>query len=46
MMQDEVTSLRNEVNEKDTTIKKLKDRSSYQESLKAEVISLKEDLEN
>ena len=41
-----MTSLRNEVNEKDTTIKKLKDRSSNYEILEAEVISLKEDLEN
>jgi len=42
---DEVTSLRNEVNEKDTTIKKLKDRSSYYESLEATILSLKGDLE-
>jgi len=45
-LQDEVTSLRNEVNEKNTTIKKLKYRSSYYENIEAEVISLKEDLEN
>lgn len=44
--QDEVKSLRNEVNEKNITIKRLKDRSSYYESLEAKVISLKEDLEN
>jgi len=45
-LQDEVTSLRNEVNEKSTTIKRLKDRSSYYESLEAKILSLKEDLEN
>ena len=44
-MQDEVTSLRNEVNKRSTTIKKLKDRSSYYESLEAKILSLKEDLE-
>src|SRR5271168_495947 len=32
-LQDEVTSLRDEVNERSTTIKKLRDRSSYYESL-------------
>jgi len=40
-----VTSLRNEVYKRSTTIKKLKDRSSYYESLEAKVLSLKEDLE-
>jgi len=40
-----VTSLRNEVNKRSTTIKKLKDRSSYYESLEAKILSLKEDLE-
>jgi len=44
-LQDEVTSPRNEVNEKNTTIKKLRDRSSYYESLEATTLSLKEDLE-
>lgn len=44
-LQDEVTSLRNEVNERSTTIKKLRDRSSYYESLEAKILSLKEDLE-
>jgi len=40
-----VTSLRNQVNERSTTIKKLRDRSSYYESLEAKIRSLKEDLE-
>jgi len=40
-LQDEVTSLRNEVNEKSTTIKKLRDRSSYYERLEAMILSLK-----
>ena len=44
-LQDEVTSLRNEVNKRSTKIKKLKDRSSYYESLEAKILSLKEDLE-
>ena len=44
-LQDEVTSLRDEVNERSTTIKKLRDRSSYYESLEATIRSLKEDLE-
>ena len=33
------------MNEKDTTTKELKERTSYCEGLEAEVISLKEDLE-
>ena len=40
-LQDEVTSLRDEVNERSTTIKKLRDRSSYYESLEATIHSLK-----
>jgi len=40
-LQDEITSLRNEVNEKSTTIKKLRDRSSYYERLEATILSLK-----
>ena len=40
-LQDEVTSLRNEVNERSTTIKKLRDKSSYYESLEAKILSLK-----
>jgi len=44
-LQDEVTSLRNEVNKKSTTIKELRDRSSYYERLEATILSLKEDLE-
>ena len=44
-LQDEVTSLRNEANERSITIKKLRDRSSYYESLEANILSLKEDLE-
>lgn len=44
-LHDEATSLRNEVNEKNTTIKKLRDRSSYYESIEATILSLKEDLE-
>ena len=44
-LQDEVTSLKNEVNKRSTTIKKLKDRSTYYESLEAKILSLKEDLE-
>ena len=44
-LQHEVTSLRNEVNEKGTTIKKLRERSNYYESLEAKTLSLKEDLE-
>ncbi|MCY6525012.1 hypothetical protein, partial [Actinobacillus pleuropneumoniae] len=35
-------SLRNEVNKRSTTIKKLKDRSSYYESLEAKILSLKD----
>lgn len=41
-----MASLRNEENEKDTTTKELKERTSYCEGLEAEVVSLKEDLEN
>jgi len=41
-----VTSLRNEVNEKDTTIKKLIERSNYYKSLEDEIVSLEEDIEN
>ena len=44
-LHDEVTSLRKEVNEKNTTIKNLRDRSSDYESLEASTLSLKEDLE-
>ena len=44
-LQDEVTSLRNEVIEKNTTIKKLRDRSINYESLEATTLSLKEELE-
>ena len=44
-LQDEVTSLRDEVNERSTTIKKLRDRSSYYENLEAKILSLKQDLE-
>ena len=44
-LQDEVTSLINEVNEKSTTIKELRDRSSYYERLEATILSLKEELE-
>jgi len=44
-LQEEVTSLRNEVNKRSTTIKKLKDRSSCYESLEAKILSLKEGLE-
>ena len=44
-LQDEVTSLRNEVKERTTIIKKLRDRSSYYERLEATIRSLKEDLE-
>jgi len=40
-----VASLRNQVNEKDTTTKELKERTSYCEGLEAGVISLKEDFE-
>jgi len=40
-LQDEVTSLRNEVNERSITIKRLRDRSSYYESLEANILSLK-----
>ena len=41
-----MTSLRIEVNEKDTTTKELIERTSYCEGLEAMVISLKEDLKN
>ena len=41
-LQDEVTLLRNEVNEKN---KELKDRSSYYENIEATIFSLKGDLE-
>ena len=41
-----MSSLRNEVNEKDTTIKKLIERSIYYKSLEVEIVSLKDDLEN
>jgi len=41
-----VTSLRNEVNENDTTTKELIERTSYYEDLEAMVIYLKEDLKN
>ena len=44
-MHDEVTSLRKEVNENNTTIKNLRDRSSDYESLEATILSLKGDLE-
>jgi len=44
-LQDEVTLLRNQVNENVTTTKELKQRTSYYEGLDAEFISLKEDLE-
>ena len=44
-LQDEVTSLRNEFNEKITTIKELRERTSYYERLEATNLSLKEDLE-
>ena len=44
-LQNEVTSLRNEVNEKSTTIKELRDRSNYYERLEATILSLKEELE-
>ena len=44
-MQDEVTSLRDEVNKKNTTIKKFRDISSYYESLEVTIRSLKGDLE-
>ena len=44
-LQAEARSLRNEVNEKNTTIKELRDRSSYYESLEATILSLKGDLE-
>ena len=44
-LQDEVTSLRDKVNERTTTIKKLRVRSSYYEILEATIRSLKEDLE-
>ena len=40
-----MTSLRNEVNERSTTIKKLRERSSYYENIEATILSLKEDLE-
>jgi len=46
MLQDEVTSLRNEVNENDTKTKELIERTSYYEGLEAMVISLKENLKN
>ena len=45
LLQAEARSLRNEVNEKNTTIKELRDRSSYYESLEATILSLKGDLE-
>ena len=41
-----MTSLRNEVNEKDTPTMELKERTSYCEGIEAVVISLKEDLKN
>jgi len=44
-LQDEVKSLRNEVNERSTTIKKIIERYSYYESIEAKSLSLKEDLE-
>jgi hypothetical protein len=40
-----VTSLRNELNKRSVTIKKIRDRSSYYERLEATILSLKEDLE-
>jgi len=40
-----VTSLRSEVHERSTTIKKLRERSSYYESLETTILLLKEDLE-
>ena len=45
-LQGEVTSLRNEVNEKDKTTKELIERTSYCEGLEVVVVSLKEDLKN
>ena len=41
-----MTSLKNEVNEKDTTTKELIERTSYCEGLEAVVISLKQYLKN
>jgi len=45
-LQDEVTSLRNEVNENFTTTKELIERTSYCEGLEVVVVSLKEDFKN
>jgi len=45
-LQDEVTSLGNEENQKDTTTKEFTERTSYCEGLEAMVVSLKEDLKN
>ena len=39
-------SLRNEINDQSIAIKRLQYRSSYYISLEAEILSLKEDLEN
>jgi len=44
-LQDEVTSLRNEMNEKDKTIKELQERTSYCEGLEVVVVSLNKILE-
>ena len=44
-LQVEATSLRNEFIEKNTKIKKLRDRSSYYEILEATILSLKGDIE-
>jgi len=41
-----VTSLRNEINGKDTTTKEHIERTNYCEGLEGVVISLKEDLKN
>jgi len=41
-----VTSLKNEVNEKDTITKELMERTNYREGLEVVVISIKEDLKN
>ena len=45
-VQDQVTSLGNEGNEKSTTIERVKDISIYYEIIEAKFLSLKEDLEN
>ena len=43
--EDQCQKLQDEVNERSTIIKKLRDRSSYYERLEATILSLKEDLE-